>query len=429
MRILHLGINYWPDQTGIAPFAAGRCEYLAARGHEVVALSAPPFYPRWRIPDEYWRRPFVREEHHGVTILRSWTYVPRSPTSLRRVMHEASFICSSLIRALGARRPDLLFVTSPPLGLAASAMVLSRLWRVPYVLHVADLQPDAAVDLGMLPRGRLIRTLYRLEAAAYREAALVSTLTEAMRRRIVAKGVAADKVALFSDWVAPELFEIALPAERPRASAEAPLVVAHFGNMGVKQGLEVMLETARLTRDDPAFRYLLVGDGAARPALEARARSLALPNLCMLPLQPHARFLELLGQADVCLVTQQRSVADIVFPSKVITLMAAGRAVLGSLSAGSEVARVLADSGSGIVVAPEQPIALVAALGRLRAEPAAVAQMGRAGREYARARWERERVLNETEQRLIAVINGDRRTIGAAAAAAARTSSALTGGK
>lgn len=415
MRILHLGINYWPDQTGIAPFAAGRCEYLAANRHEVLALSAPPFYPRWRIPDEYRRRPFSREKHLGVTILRSWTYVPRSPTSARRIIHEASFVGSSLIRAFAIRRPDLLFVTSPPLGLAASAIALSRIWRVPYVLHVADLQPDAAVDLGMLSPGRLTRALFRLEAAAYREAALVSTLTEAMRRRIVAKGVTPEKVALLSDWVDPRLFEIAPPDETRRTDPEAPMVVAHFGNMGVKQGLEVILEAARFTRDDPKLTYMLVGDGAARPALEARARSLALPNLRLLPLQPRARFLKLLAEADVCLVTQQRSVADIVFPSKVITLMAAGRAVVGALSAGSEVARVLSESRAGVLVAPEDPRALAAALRRLSADPGSVARMGRAGREYARARWERERVLKETEETLVGVLNGDPRTIGGAA--------------
>lgn len=154
MRILHLGINYWPDETGIAPFATGRCEYLAACGHEVVACSGPPYYPRWRVPDDYRGRLLARQHRAGVTILRSWMYVPRKLTALRRVLHESSFVCSSFLRALCGFRPDLLFVTSPPLGLAASAITLGRLWRVPYVLHVADLQPDAAIDLGMLRQGR-----------------------------------------------------------------------------------------------------------------------------------------------------------------------------------------------------------------------------------------------------------------------------------
>ena len=143
MRILYLGINYWPDESGIAPFATGRCEYLAECGHEVVACTGPPYYPQWRVPAPYRRRLLVREERAGVSIRRSWMYVPRKPTSLRRMVHEGTFVCSSFMRALCSPRPDLLLVVSPPLGLAASAIALGRLWRVPYVLHVTDLQPDA----------------------------------------------------------------------------------------------------------------------------------------------------------------------------------------------------------------------------------------------------------------------------------------------
>jgi colanic acid biosynthesis glycosyl transferase WcaI len=334
-------------------------------------------------------------------------YVPRKLTSFRRILHEGSFICSSLVRALGSRRPDLLFVTSPPLGLAANAIALSRLWRVPYVLHVADLQPDAALELGMLARGRFLRTLYRLEAAAYRNATLVSTLTETMRRRIIAKGVPPEKVAIFSDWVDPQLFSIAAPGESSEATRKLPFTVTHFGNMGVKQGLDVILEAARLSRDDSGVVYLLVGDGAVRPTLESKVGELNLPNLRFLPLQPQDRFLDLLARSDVCLVTQQRTVADIVFPSKMITQLAAARPVIASVGAGSEVARVIDESGAGIAVAPEDPRALAAAVMRLRADRALLARMGRAGRAYAVDRWDREAVLKSTERKLTGAFHGD----------------------
>jgi colanic acid biosynthesis glycosyl transferase WcaI len=407
MRILHLGINYWPDETGIAPFATGRCEYLAARGHEVVACTAPPYYPQWRVPNKYRGRLFSSEKRNGVTIRRSWIYVPGSLTSLKRILHESSFICSSLLRAIGNGRPELIFVTSPPLGLTVSAIMLSRLWRVPYVLHVADLQPDAAVDLGMLSQGRLIKALYRLEAAGYRNATLVSTLTEAMRRRIVAKGVPSEKVMMFSDWVDPQLFSIKAPQSTRRATPDTPFIAAHFGNMGVKQGLDVILEAAKLSRDDPRIIYLLAGDGAARPALEAKVGQSNLPNLRFLPLQPHDRFLELLAESDACLVTQQRTVSDIVFPSKVITLLAAGRPVIASVGTGSEVARVVAESGAGMTIAPEDPRALADAVMLLRADPELAARMGFAGRAYAVDRWERDTVLKATEKKLASITNGN----------------------
>jgi colanic acid biosynthesis glycosyl transferase WcaI len=407
MRIFHLGINYWPDQTGIAPFATGRCEYLAACGHEVTACAGPPYYPQWRVPEEYRGRPVSSERRNGVTILRSWMYVPRRPTSFKRILHESSFVCTSFIRLLGRKRPDLLFVTSPPLALAASAIALARLWRVPYVFHVDDLQPDAAVDLGMLADGRFIRALYGLERAAYRNAALVSTLTEAMRQRIITKGVLSEKVTLSPGWTEPELFSVTEPEAVHNGTPEAPFRVAHFGNMGVKQGLGVALKAARLSRDDAGINYLLVGDGAARPALEVKARELNLTNLRFLPLQPHDRFVEVLAQSDVCLVTQQRAVSDIVFPSKVITLLAAARPVIASVGAGSEIARVITESGAGLTVAPEDPDALADAVRQLRANPELRAQMGRAGRAYANAHWERGTVLKAVEKRLVSIAGGN----------------------
>ena len=323
---------------------------------------------------------------------------------------------ASFVRALAHAPPDLLFVTSPPLGLTASAIALSRLWCVPYVFHVEDLQPDAALDLGMLQKGRFIKVLYRLEAAAYRNAALVSTLTEAMRQRIIAKGVPPEKVVLSSGWVDPQLFSIAAPEAMCSATPESPFIVAHFGNMGMKQGLDVIIEAAKLSRDDPGIIYLLVGDGAARSTLEAKVCGSKLPNLRFLPLQPQDWFFELLAQSNVGLVTQQRAVSDIVFPSKVITLLAAARPVIASVGAGSEVARVIAKSGAGLVVAPEDPHALADAVMRMRANPTLSAQMGRAGRAYAAYRWERQAVLKSTEQQLIGILNGGVKLVGFPAA-------------
>lgn len=333
-------------------------------------------------------------------------YVPRKLTSLRRMVHEGTFACASFMRALCGPRPDLLLVVSPPLGLAASAIALGKLWRVPYVLHVTDLQPDAAVDLGMLSRGRLVRAFYRMEAAAYRHAAMVSTLTEAMRSRIIAKGVPPDKVVLFSDWVEPSLFKIPPPPVRPDRGSADEFVVAHFGNMGVKQGLEIVVEAARLSVAEKAITYLLVGDGAARENVQARAGSLGLSNLHFLPFQPRERFLELLSRADVCLVTQRCTVADVVFPSKVLTLLAAARPVIASVGGDSEVSRVIAESGAGITITPEDPRALADAVATLCANPLVRERMGRAGRAYALERWEREAVLKSTEHRLAALVGG-----------------------
>jgi putative colanic acid biosynthesis glycosyltransferase WcaI len=406
MRIHIIGINYWPEVTGIAVFSTGRAEHLAAAGHHVTMCTAVPYYPQWRVPEEYRGLKFTREARAGVTILRCPLYVPSAVKPIRRVLHEASFIASAFLRSLFCRRPDVLFVVSPPLGLAIAAVILSWLWRVPYVFHVADLQPDTALDLGMVGPGRVARLLYAVERLAYRRAAIVSTLTDAMRARIIAKGIPGQKVVLFADWADPRLFALASgqsdPIRRELDLGDAFLVL-HAGNMGVKQGLDVVLDAAQQTRFDPGILYVLVGDGAMRPHLERRAHRLGLDNVRIVPLLDHERFLRLLAAADVCLVTQQRTVADVVFPSKVLTLLAAGKPVIASVTGGSAVANVIAGAGAGTVVPAEAGDALVTAIEALRRDTSLRAGMGAAGRAYASRHWERTatlRFLTDTVERV-----------------------------
>jgi colanic acid biosynthesis glycosyl transferase WcaI len=413
MRILYLGINYWPEDTGIAVFATGRCEYFAERGHEISAFTAFPYYPQWEVQQDYRRRLWASERRKGVRIFRGWAYIPGRVRTVRRILHEATFVASSCLNALARwPKPELIFVTSPPLALGLSAVFLSSLWKVPYVFHVADLQPDTALDLGMFGSKRVARGLYRLERLAYERAALVSTLTDAMRNKIVAKGIHPEKVELFSDWVDPSLF--ALPAGlsaqswRDSVNLNGKFLVVHAGNMGVKQGLDVVLDAADLTRHDSQIVYLLVGDGAQRPFLENRARDFRLGNVLFFPLQPRETFMKLLAASDVCLVTQQRTVADVVFPSKLITLMAAARPVIASVGTQSEVARTVLVAKGGLVIPPENPRALREAVEMFRHDLPGRIRVGEKGRDYARLHWDRERTLARTEAGLLQVLNSTR---------------------
>jgi colanic acid biosynthesis glycosyl transferase WcaI len=407
VRVHIIGINYWPEKTGIAVFATGRAEFLAAQGHQVTVCTAVPYYPEWRVADEYRRRSCATETRAAVEIRRCPVYVPSRVTPVRRMLFEASFLASAFVRSLFCRRPDVLFIESPPLGLAVVAAFLSGLWRVPFVFQVEDLQPDAAFDLGMLQKGHASRLLYALERYAYRRAAVVSTLTPGMQARIVGKGTDAGKVTLFPCWADPALFELHANEKSARIrmalGLDGAFIVIHAGNMGVKQGLGVLLDAAERTRSTPEIVYVLLGDGVARSGLESRVRSSGLTNVRFIPLLPEDEFLQLLAEADLCVVAQQRTVADIVFPSKVLTLFAAGKPVVAAVAAGSEVARVVRNSGAGEVVAPEDPDALVAAIEHLRAASTVREAMSAAGRAHARRQWDRGAILRDFADTLEAV--------------------------
>lgn len=411
MRILLIGINYWPEQTGIGAFNTWRAEYLASRGHEVTVCTGFPYYPEWKVPVEYCGQLAAREERNGVSILRSWLWVPKRVTSVKRVLHEASFLASSFIRALGTKKPDLLFVASPPLGLGVSAYLLSRMWRVPYVFDVEDLQPDSAAELGMLPRP-VLPVLYRLERFAYRHAALISTLTEGMRRRIIEKGIPAERVVIFPPRTGNDFFQVR-DADghvfRKEHELEGKFIVTHSGNMGVKQGLDVVLQAAAILKDAKDIAFLLVGDGAMKSQLEERAAALQLQNLKFLPLQSEQRFLELLGATNLALITQQRTVSDIAFPSKTVTLLSAGCPVVASVNAKSEVARVVKSSGAGLVLEPENAAMLAQTIHELSDDAGRCGRMKIMARAYASGHWCPDRVLPLMEAELLKVAGMRRR--------------------
>jgi len=403
MRILLLSINYWPEETGIGAFTTYRAEYLAQAGHDVTVCTSFPYYPDWQVAPQYKGRLMASEQRNGVRILRSYLYVPNPVTSLKRVLHEASFIASSFVRAATVSRPDVLLVVSPPLGLALSAIALSRRWKIPYVFDVEDLQPDAAADLGMLPSW-LLRIMYAVERAAYRNAALVSTLTRGMGDRVLEKGIPDEKVVLFEPRADESLFDIS-PSEgsafRQRYGLDGRFIVSHSGNLGVKQGLDVIIEAATLSKDDPSIVYLLVGNGAARAKIEKRAVELKLDNVRFLPVLDTQGFRGLLAASDVCLVTQRKAVSDIVFPSKTVTYLAAGCAVIASVNAGSEVARAIHESGAGVVVEPENAQALEVAIRSMRIKGLESYRL--AARAYASRRWAAARVLGFLEKNLTAL--------------------------
>jgi colanic acid biosynthesis glycosyl transferase WcaI len=400
MKITILSINYWPEVTGIGAFTTYRAEYLAAAGHEVEVCTTFPYYPEWKVPKEYSRKVLSTEERNGVKIIRSYAYIPNRVTASKRVLHEGSFILFTTLRALMRKRPDVLLVVSPPLGLAVPAIFLSRIWRIPYVFDVEDFQPDAAADMQMLPSWAL-SFLYKVEKAAYRHARLVSTLTPKMRKKIIDKGVPADKVEIIEPRMDDSLVNL-LPEEgrafRQCYDLGENFLVTHSGNMGMKQGLDVVLDAAALNCADDSTLFLFVGDGTDCERIQSRAAEMKLRNVRFLPLLSQADFRGLMAASGLCLVTQQQSVAEIVFPSKVVTYLAAGRPIVASVNLDCEVAQVIQESGAGKVVDAENPRALLAAIQELRAED--LGKVGQNAQGYASVRWSAARVLGHLERSL-----------------------------
>jgi len=403
MKILMVSLNYAPELTGIGKYTTEQAEWLAARGHSVRVIAAPPYYPAWRVGEGYRAWQYRREQRHGVDIWRAPVWVPARPSGLRRLLHLASFAVSTLpllARQL-AWRPDVVFMVEPPLMCAPATTLFSRLAGSKAWLHVQDYEVDAAFALGLLKRPWMQRLATRFERFLLRRQDCVSSISANMVALAIEKGVAPARTMLLPNWtVLHQTAPAAARAMRQELGVPDNAVLALYsGNMGAKQGLEHLAAAATHLRHRDDIHFVFCGDGAGRADLQAACA--ALDRLRFLPLQSNERFPALLAAADIHLLPQRADVADLVMPSKLTGMLASARPVVTTAAHGSALADVV--SQCGLVVPPGDDDAFAAAIATLADSPALRATLGARGLEWARQHLERDAVLGQLEQALLAM--------------------------
>jgi colanic acid biosynthesis glycosyl transferase WcaI len=382
MRVIVWGINYAPEFAGIAPHNVALCEFLDAEGHDVEMVTTFAYYPTWQKSPEDRGRLYRTDLVNRIPVHRCWHFVPARVSALKRILHEGSFVFTSTVRALFLSAPDVYVIVSPPLLLGTAAWFVGKLKRAPFVFHVQDMQPDAAVGLGMLKANWFTKALYGLEAFAYRKAARVSGITAGMLESFRGKGIPESKLIYFPNTI--ELQSELPPPERGsfrrrHGFAADDFLAVYSGNLGVKQGLDILLETAPLLRD-PRIRIVICGDGAQREALATRAREMTLGNVHLLPFEDDYR--ALLVDADLCFITQQVGSGNSFFPSKLLGILAEGRPVVAVSAPESELAIALRQGNFGVNVPPGSRDELAEVLDALAKDSRRLADYGAAGRLY-----------------------------------------------
>ncbi|MBL0918883.1 MAG: glycosyltransferase WbuB [Hydrogenophaga sp.] len=407
MKLLIYGINFAPEPTGIGKYTGEMAQWLAAAGHEVRVITAPPYYPAWQVGAGHSGHEYRSESWQGVHVMRAPLWVPRQPGGLKRLLHLASFALTSLpvLWAQWRWKPDVVWTVEPALVCAPAAVTFASLRGARSWLHIQDHEVDAAFELGLI-KGRALRhCVERVERWLMRRSDRVSTISKRMRDRALSKGVAPQRLVHLPNWadiggIAP----LATPSTYRAELGLAPdaVVALYSGNMGNKQGLEVLAEVARLLQDEPRIQFVLGGDGSGRADLQARCAD--LPNVRFMDLQPPERLNDWLGLADVHLLPQRADAADLVMPSKLTGMLASGRAVLATAWPDTELREVVAqDAACGLVVPPDDPAAMAEALRVLAADPALRAELGANGRRHAEASLSQDAVLRRFEAQLLAL--------------------------
>jgi colanic acid biosynthesis glycosyl transferase WcaI len=382
---------------------------LLALGVDVDVVTTLPWYREHRVDDE-WRGALVRREVEGaLTVTRLHPFPADKQSLAARALGFAAFTAEAAAWAVvRGGRPDVVFAMSPPLTLGTAGWMAARRWGAPLVFNIQDVFPDAAVASGAITNPRVIRAMSALELATYRRSAAVTVLSEDLASNVRAKLDRKQEIGGRGRFarrgrplveVIPNFADVTAitPGRRDTAyRREHDLgdrtVVMYAGNVGWSQPLDLVIEAARRHRHDDTVVFVINGNGGARPGLEQEAAG--LPNLRFVDFQPQERLPEVLASADLHLVLLRPGLASASVPSKLYSILAAGRPVLASVDPGTEVERVLADSGGGIAVDSARTEGFRDALDTLLADRRGLPAMGDRGRGFVE-HWASPRVVAE----------------------------------
>jgi colanic acid biosynthesis glycosyl transferase WcaI len=369
MKITLVSLNYSPELTGIGKYNGEMLPWFAEQGDQVSALCAPPYYPEWQIHSGFNSKRFTNSVENGVSVTRCPTYVPAQPTTVKRLIHLASFAFSSGLALFGRlfKKPDVVMVVEPTLFCVPTVLLFCKLTGAKSVLHIQDYEVDAMFGLGMAGKaGFLSKFAFSVERWLMRRFDAVSTISYSMMAKAKEKGVEPSRLVFFPNWsdtsfVHPDVDGSSL--RKAWGVNESQKVVLYAGNIGAKQGLELVMEAASRYISRPEVKFFMVGSGAYVDELKRMVVDRNLTNVEFKPLQAWEDVPAMLAMADVHLVVQRKGAADAVLPSKLTNILSVGGNAVITAEANTELGR-LVDEYPGIfnAVEPEDVNAFCAGL-------------------------------------------------------------------
>ena len=406
MKILFYGINFAPELTGIGKYTGEMAQWFAEQGHEVRVITAPPYYPAWKVSEGY-QNAYVTEQWNGVTVYRTPLWVPAQPSGVKRLVHLASFALSSLptLFKQWSWKPDVVWTVEPALMCAPATVIFAKMNGAKSWLHVQDYEVNAAFDMGLIKAKWLRGFVEACERWLMRCFDRVSSISSQMLKLAREKGIDEEKIISFPNWVdisAIQPLKGVSPYRKELQISEDKIVALYSGNMGGKQGLEILAEAAKIISEqkNDNIQFVFCGNGAGRADLEQACTGLS--NVMFLDLQPLERLGELLGLADIHLLPQRADAADLVMPSKLTGMLASGKSVIATATADTELGYVITQAAQcGLIVEPENGEAFAQALIQLSQDFENRKKYGQNGRLYAESKLDRNTILKEFEQHLI----------------------------
>lgn len=399
---------YYPPEMGAPQTRISEIAVrLVKRGHQVTVLTTLPSYSLGGVPPEYRGRDLRYESIDGVSVVRVWSYITLDKGFFHRILSQLSFSClAPFLGASGVGCPDVIIVESPPLFDAIGGRLLARFKRCPYVLTIADIWPEAAIQLGVLRNNLLIRLAEWLELSSYRQATAVWSVTKGTYQHLLKRVQPPEKVFLVPNGVDTEKFR---PLSQAQARAEvgwdaSSFILLHAGTVALAHGLTMLLDAAEHLRPYPDIQLVILGEGTAKAGLVAEVERRQLTNVVFLSAQPHDRLPVYIAAASACLASVVSTpLFEGTVPVKAYEAMACARPLV--LAADGEARQMIAqEAGAALYVKPGASQALAQTILQLRDQPELARQLGERGRAFVKAHFDRDQLTVTLEERLLALI-------------------------
>lgn len=402
MRILMVTPNYEPDLGPASPLVTMLCEDLAKLGHQVSVLTAVPHFPTGIVAEKYRGYLWQRSKLDGVQVIRVWVPSGDRRKLIHRIFTFVSFQLLSTLRGM-SQSYDAIILTNPAIETGLPFAVLAGLRHKKSIFCVWDVYPDVGVHLGIFRHQPIIATVKALEDFCLHRATYVQVLSPEFATTMVQRGVNQERIALIPPWIDTD-FHRPLPKENEFAKEFNLLdrfVVMYAGNMGHSQGLEHLLQAAKLLSSNDLIQFVLIGDGASKTDLQQQVQQMGLRNVSFIPFQPRERLPNVLASADISFISLKKGIGQDSLPSKTFPILASGCPILAAVEEKCELWNLVQRAEAGICVEPENPQQLADAIKYLAGSQELCEQMGAHGREYAVKYHSRDSAAKEFEKLLI----------------------------
>jgi len=407
MKILILSHTFPPEPGSASARMFELAEYLVNRNHKVSVITGFPNYPRGVIYQGYKNKLYQREKIQGINVTRTFIYITtRRAKFLPRLLNYASFMISSVYGALLAGKPQLIYIYSPPIFLGLSAYVIGKLFKSPFVIEVNDLWPEAPIALGMIKNKYLINLSKKLEKFIYKKAHKIFFYSHIMRRYVINLGINRGKTEIHPLWIDTEFFKPTNSNKRilKQHQIDNKFIIMYAGNIGKAQGLEHLIDCAKLLHKINKMEFVIIGDGIERNELIKKSENYKLDNIKFINQQPKEKIIKFLSAADVLFLHLNKAPHRLgTIPAKILTYMSMGKPILAALD--GEAAELINNHQCGIKVEPENPQAIAKGILALYKNEALRNELGENARHCAIYYYSKSKLLSELETSLQKLAN------------------------